>query len=128
MLGVVLGSDSCSAFYLASEPLMAQATLAHTLNLESLSALSQNVKHKETRKCQQPQQRERKSGHRSLTLPMLKLLSSKAKGCKDFGKPSKTCHVGIHWKALTEYSQMSTNIPGFQSFFQFFASFLYWPN
>ena len=30
--------------------------------------------------------------------------------------PSKPCHVGIHWIALTEYSQMSTHMPGFQLF------------
>ena len=34
-------------------------------------------------------------------------------GRKDFRKPSKPCHVGIHWIALTEYSQMSTHVPGF---------------
>ena len=59
-----------------------------------------------------------------LTLPMLRLLLSEAQGCKDFWKPSKTCHVGIRQKALTEYSQMSTHMPGLQPFFQvFFASF-----
>ena len=58
-----------------------------------------------------------------LTLPMLRLLSSKAQGCKDFPKTSKPCHVGIHWIALAEYSQMSTHVPGFQSFFKIFASF-----
>ena len=47
----------------------------------------------------------------------------KAQGCKDFWKPSKACHVGIHLKALTEYSQMSANVSGFQSFSGFFASF-----
>ena len=51
-----------------------------------------------------------------LTLPMLRLLSSKAQGCKDFWEPSKSCHAGIHWVALTEYSQMSTHLPGSQSF------------
>ena len=30
-----------------------------------------------------------------LTLPMLRLFSSKAQGHKDFWKPSKPCHVGI---------------------------------
>ena len=40
-----------------------------------------------------------------------------------FKKSSKPCHVGIHWIALAEYSQMSTHVPGFQSFFRFFASF-----
>ena len=49
-----------------------------------------------------------------LTLPMLRLLSSKEQGCKDFWKPSKPCQVGIHWIALAEYSQMSTHLPGFQ--------------
>ena len=53
----------------------------------------------------------------SLTLPMLKLLSAKAQERKYFRKTSKLCHVGIHWIALTEHSQMSTHMPGFQSFF-----------
>ena len=57
-----------------------------------------------------------------LTLTMLRLLSSKAQECKDFWKTSKPCHVGIHWIALTEYSQMSTHVPGFQSFHSFFVS------
>ena len=39
-----------------------------------------------------------------------------------FWNPSKPCHVGIHWIAVTEYSQMSTHVPGFQSFFRYFAS------
>ena len=51
---------------------------------------------------------------------MLRLSSSKTKGCKDFWKPSKPCHVGIHWIALAEYSQMNTHMPVFQSFFRFF--------
>ena len=58
-----------------------------------------------------------------LTLPMLRLLSSKAQGRKDFRKLSKRCHVGTHLIALTEYSQMSTHVPGFQSFLRFFVSF-----
>ena len=37
-------------------------------------------------------------------------------------KPSKPCHVGIHWKALAEQSQMSTHLPGLRSFFRYFAS------
>ena len=48
---------------------------------------------------------------------MLRLLSSKEQGRKDFWKSSKPCHVGIHLIALAEYSQRSTNVPGFQSFF-----------
>ena len=58
-----------------------------------------------------------------LTLPMLRLLSPRVQGCKDFYKQSKPCHIGFHWIALTEYSQMSTHFPGFQTFFSFFASF-----
>ena len=57
-----------------------------------------------------------------LTLLMLRLLSSKAKGRKDVWKPSKPYHVGIHWIALAEYFQMSTHVPEFWSFFKFFAS------
>ena len=58
-----------------------------------------------------------------LTHPMLRPLSFKAQVHKDFWKPCKPCHVGIHWIVLVEYSQMSTHLPGFQSFFSFFASF-----
>ena len=42
---------------------------------------------------------------------------------KDFWKPSKPCHVGIHGIALAECSQMSTHLPGFQSIFRGFALF-----
>ena len=35
---------------------------------------------------------------------MLRLLSSKIQGHKDFGKSSKPCHVGIHWIFLAGYS------------------------
>ena len=52
---------------------------------------------------------------------MLRLLSSKIQERKDFWKPSKSCHVGIHWIALTEYSQISTHLPGIPSFFSFFC-------
>ena len=51
-----------------------------------------------------------------LTLPMLRLPSYKKQGRKDVWKPSKPCHVGIYWIALTGYSQMNTHVPGFQSF------------
>ena len=57
----------------------------------------------------------------NLILPILRLLLSKAQGCKDFKKPSKPCHVGIHKLALTGYSHMSTHMPGFHSFSSFFA-------
>ena len=33
------------------------------------------------------------------------------------------CYVGIHWIALTEYSEMSIRMLGFQSFSRYFASF-----
>ena len=52
-----------------------------------------------------------------LTLPMLRLLLSRAQGRRDFQKPSKPCHIGIHWNALPEYSQMSNHVPGFLLFF-----------
>ena len=55
---------------------------------------------------------------------MLRLLSSKAQGHKDFFKPSKSCHVGIHWKDLTGHSQMSTNVHGFYRLFSFVYHFL----
>ena len=47
--------------------------------------------------------------------PQLRLLSSKAQ--RRNLKKSKPCHVGIHWIALAEYFCVSTNVPGFQSFF-----------
>ena len=40
-----------------------------------------------------------------------------------FEKLSKPGHLGIHWIALTENSQMTTYVPGFHSFLRFFASF-----
>ena len=42
---------------------------------------------------------------------------------RSFLKPSKPSHDGMHWITLSEYSQMSTHVPRFQSFFSFFASF-----
>ena len=36
---------------------------------------------------------------------------------QSFRKPSEPCHVGIHWKALAEYSQMSTMYQGFSHVF-----------
>ena len=60
------------------------------------------------------------SGRHVLTLPMLlRLLPSKVQG-----RPSKPYHVGIHWIALAEYSQMSTHMPGFHSFFMFLDHFV----
>ena len=37
---------------------------------------------------------------------------AKAQGNKKVWKPTKSSHVGIYWKALAEYSQMSTHMPG----------------
>ena len=51
---------------------------------------------------------------------MLGLLSSKDQECQKMCKASKPYHVGTHWIALAEYSQMSTSMPGFQSIFQHF--------
>ena len=45
------------------------------------------------------------------------------KKAKIFENRLKSYHVGIHLIVLVEYSQMSTHVPGFQSFFRFFASF-----
>ena len=50
----------------------------------------------------------------TITLPMLRLLSSEAHGRKILQKPSKSCHVGINWKALAECFQMSTHLPWFR--------------
>ena len=63
------------------------------------------------------------TGMNGLTLPMLRLLYSRKQGHKDFRKPSKPYHVGIHWIALAENSQMSTHLPGFQPFFRVFSSY-----
>ena len=57
-----------------------------------------------------------------LTLPMPRLLSSIAKGLKDFCKASKPCHVDIHWIALIKYSDEYPYMPVIQSFISFFAS------
>ena len=51
---------------------------------------------------------------------MLRSFSSNAQKCKKKSEPS---HVGIHKKALAEYYQMSTHVPGFQAFLSFFSSF-----
>ena len=62
--------------------------------------------------------------NQNLTLPMLRLLLSTAKGCKDFWKPSRPCHVGIHKLAFNDYSQMRTHIPICQGF-NHFSGFLH---
>ena len=56
---------------------------------------------------------------------MLRLLLSKAQERIYFWKPSKPCHVGIHWIALAEYSQMSTHFPRVSViFFRFLHHFV----
>ena len=65
-----------------------------------------------------------KNHHQTLIHPILRLLLSKEQGCKDFYKPSKSCHVGIQWKDLAEYSQMSTHVPGFLSLYRFLQHFV----
>ena len=56
---------------------------------------------------------------------MLRLFSTKAQWPNIFFKPSKPCHVDIHWKALDRYTQIGTHMPGFPSFLSFFASFCF---
>ena len=41
-----------------------------------------------------------------------------------YWKSSEFSHVGIHLIALTEYSQMNTHVPGFQSFSSFLRHFV----
>ena len=53
---------------------------------------------------------------------------SKAQELKNLWKLSKPYHLGIHWKALIAFSQMSTHLPRFRSFFSFFHIILYWSN
>ena len=55
-----------------------------------------------------------------------RLLISKVQGRKYFWKTSEPYHAGIQWIAFAEYSQMSTHLPGFQSFFKinFFRIFV----
>ena len=58
-----------------------------------------------------------------LTPPMLRLSTRKLRFLK-----AKPCHVGIHWIAPGEYSQMvqvvrMVQVPGFQSFFRLFSLF-----
>ena len=59
-----------------------------------------------------------------LTLRMLRLFSSNAQGRKKIWKPSKPCHVGIHWIALAEHSQISTHVPGYSRFSGFWHHFI----
>ena len=59
----------------------------------------------------------------TLTLLMLRLLLSKAQELKNLWKSSKPYHLGIHWKALNEYVQMSTICQGFGLFSAFFTLF-----
>ena len=61
--------------------------------------------------------------YKQLNLSMLRLLLSKTQEYKDFWKPSKPCHVGIHWIVFSEYSQMGTHVTRFQWCFKFFSPF-----
>ena len=54
-----------------------------------------------------------------LTLPIPRLLSSKAQDHAQIFD-NHLNPVGIHCIALVEYSQISTHVPGFQSYFRFF--------
>ena len=68
----------------------------------------------------------RQGDHQALTLSMLRLLLSKAWYCKRYMRIASTLLiVGIHWKALSKYYQMSINVPGLLSFFSFFESFCF---
>ena len=58
-----------------------------------------------------------------LTLPMPRLFSSRAQGCKDFLNPSEPCHVGIHGIALAKDCRISTHMKGFHSFSGFLHLF-----
>ena len=73
--------------------------------------------------------------NRSYRAPAWRYLLSSLFQCWGYFRPkhksSKTLEnqlksimlIGINCIALAEYSQMSTNVPGFQSFFRFLASF-----
>ena len=55
--------------------------------------------------------------------PLLRLLSSKHKDAKISEKHLNPVMLVFIGSALAEYSQMSTHVLGFQSFFSFFAYF-----
>ena len=57
-------------------------------------------------------------------LPRIRLLSSKARGCRDVWNPSKACFVGIHLIALFAHSRVSTHVPGIQPFFMVLYHFV----
>ena len=59
-----------------------------------------------------------------LTLTILRLTFVKSTRLQRFLKSSKPCHVGIHWIAFAEHSQMSTHLPRFPSFFRFLHHFV----
>ena len=59
---------------------------------------------------------------------MLMLISSKAQIHKDIENPLNPYDGGIHLMALVEHSQMSPNVPGFQSLLIFSCIILYWLN
>ena len=83
-----------------------------------------------------PREIEKESGNwvwlwRKSPLPYLKSLNpfnAVATFVQSTRKQSKPCHVGTHWIALTEYSLMSTHLPGFPSLFKVYCIIFYWPN
>ena len=63
------------------------------------------------------QQESRKSpSMNELTLPMLRLLLPKAKGCKDFWKPAKPCHIGNLSLSTLRWVPMSQGFSRFSGF------------
>ena len=61
----------------------------------------------------------------SLTLSNAEATFVQSSEMERFLKPSQPCHVGIHWIALAEYSQMSTNVvPELKSFFRCLHTFI----
>ena len=55
---------------------------------------------------------------------MLRILSSNAQKAKNYENhfnPVMLVILGIHWKALAEYYQMSTHLPWFQTFLKFLS-------
>ena len=54
-------------------------------------------------------------------------IQSAHKEAKISEKRLEPCHVGIHWIALAEYSQMSTMCQGYGLLLGF-CIILYWPN
>ena len=102
---------------------------AHFLG-NALVLTSMKIKGKGFQHCVKYDFQPSKVGHQQyftfhLTHPMPKLLSFKVQWCKYDWKPYQPCHIGIHWKALADYCQMSTHMPGFQFFLKVFCIILW---